>query len=333
MPGRGTEGNLSYRRHPEYRGLPGVAQVWPVTKVLTMLERLSILVPMNILSLARRTAIVKALVEGNSVRATARLTGTSKNTVLRLLVDLGELCSIYQDHVLTNLQCERVQCDEIWSFVGIKQKHLPGHERYKGRGDVWTYTALCADTKLMLSWLVGHRNVKNTNLFMRDVKSRLAKRVQLTTDGLYLYPQAVEKAFGWQKADYAKLIKIYGKDESAERTYSPAVCIGIETEVVMGNPNPEHISTSFVERSNLTMRMGMRRFTRLTNAFSKKMENHAHAVALHAFHYNFIRPHTTLTKSHPLRYPTTPAMAAGKADHIWTVEELCGLLDPQRLLQ
>lgn len=289
---------------------------------------------MNILPLSKRVAIVKALVEGNSVRATARLTGTSKNTVLKLLADLGEMCSLYQHHVLKNLKCERVQVDEIWSFVGMKQKRVPEERRgISGVGDYWTYTAMCADSKLMFSFFVGPRTMRNSHLFMQDVHSRLANRVQITTDGLYHYPSAVESAFGWHGTDYAQLIKVYGHSDFPERGYSPPQVTAIEVKPIMGNPDPKHISTSYVERSNMTMRMGMRRFTRLTNAFSKKVENHAHAVALHFFHYNFIRAHTTLTKSHPLRYPTTPALAAGVTDHVWTVEELCSLIDPKRLLQ
>lgn len=286
---------------------------------------------MNTLSVDRRAAIVRALVEGNSVRATARLTGTSKNTVLKLLVDLGELCSIYQSHVLRNLPTTRVECDEIWSFVGAKQRQV--NAGAQGDGDVWTWTAMDADSKLMISWLVGRRDAEAARTFMRDVASRLVHRVQLTTDGHHGYLSAVEGAFGWNGVDYAMLVKIYGKNQENSSRYSPPVCVGAEKSWVMGNPDRDFVSTSYVERSNLTMRMGMRRFTRLTNAFSKKVENHAHAVALHFMHYNFCRPHTTLTKADPNRYPTTPAMAAGVADHVWTVEELCALLDPRNLLQ
>jgi IS1 family transposase len=286
---------------------------------------------MNQLSLERRSAVVRALVEGNSIRATCRLTGAAKNTVARLLVELGEACSAYQDRTLRNLLTKRVQCDEIWSFVGAKQKQVLAGAR--GKGDVWTWTAMDADSKLMICWLVGQRDYRDARTFVTDLHSRLANRVQITTDGLAWYRSAVERAFRWGGADFAQLIKIYSTSGTsslesgiAARRYSPGVCIATERHWVMGDPDPDHVSTSFVERSNLTMRMGMRRFTRLTNAFSKKVENHAHAVALHFMHYNFCRPHTTLTQAHPRHYPITPAMAAGVADHVWSVEEICGLL-------
>jgi IS1 family transposase len=285
---------------------------------------------MNQLSVERRAAILKALVEGNSLRATCRLTGASKNTVTKLLVDLGEVCSIYQNHVLRNLTCQRVQCDEIWSFVGAKQKQVLSGA--KGAGDVYTWTAMDADTKLMITWLVGTRTQPACNTFVADLHSRLANRVQLTTDGLSLYLRAVEKAFRWGGTDFAQLVKIYQNLGDRGR-YSPPVCVGAEKHWIMGDPDPDYVSTSFVERANLTMRMGMRRFTRLTNAFSKKVENHAHAVSLHFMHYNFCRTHTTLTKAQPNHYPATPAMAAGLTDHVWTAEEVCALLDPTRLLE
>jgi IS1 family transposase len=283
------------------------------------------------LSTERRAQVVRCLVEGNSVRATARLTGTSRTTVLSLLVDLGELCRTYQNHVLRNLPCKRIQCDEMWSFVGAKQKRVDGGA--KGYGDIWTWTAMCADSKLMVSWLVGQRDWQAARVFMADLKGRLANRVQITTDGLRWYRPAVEQAFKWGGADFAQLIKVYASNPEGETRYSPPVCIAAEKVWVMGNPDPDHVSTSYVERQNLTMRMGMRRFTRLTNAFSKKVENHARAVDIHCMFYNFCRQHTTLTKAHPHRYPTTPAMAAGLTDHVWTVEEVCALLDPSRLLQ
>jgi IS1 family transposase len=285
---------------------------------------------MNKLPDAKRIAIVRALVEGNSIRATARLTDTSKTTVLKLLVELGELASIYQDNALRNLPCKAIQCDEIWSFVGAKQKAVKTGA--KGAGDVWTWTALCADTKLMVSWAVGKRDPETGSQFLNDLAGRLAHRVQLTTDGHHVYLGAVEGAFGWNGVDYAMLVKIYGSNAEADRAYSPPTVIGIQKERIMGDPDPKEVSTSFVERANLTMRMGMRRFTRLTNAFSKKVENHAHAVALHFLHYNFCRPHTTLTKAHPNRYPTTPAMAAGIAEAPWTVEDIVARLDHDRLL-
>ncbi len=289
---------------------------------------------MNQLSLERRAQVVRCLVEGNSIRATCRLTGASINTVIKLSVDLGELCALYQDKVLRNISAQRIQCDEIWSFVAVKQKNLPKGEQGQGRGDVWTWTAMDADTKLMVSWLVGRRNAQAARDFMDDLQGRLANRVQLTTDGHAVYLDAVESAFG-ANVDYAMLVKIYGSGQinDAASRYSPPVVLAAEKIPQWGDPDPDHVSTSFVERSNLTMRMGMRRFTRLTNGFSRKVENHAHAVNIHFMHYNFCRAHSTLTKAHPFRYPTTPAMAAGLTDHVWTVEEVCALLDPCRLLQ
>lgn len=288
---------------------------------------------MNQLSLARRSVIVKALVEGASIRSICRMTGASKNTVSKLLVELGEVCAIYQDHVLRNLPCERIQCDEIWSFVGAKHKQVLSGAQ--GAGDVWTWTAMDPDSKLMVCWLVGKRSKAACREFVGDLAGRLAHRVQITTDGYLPYLTVIEEVFGWAGADYAQLVKMYapgggGEKSFAARRYSPGVCIGAEKTWVMGDPDPDQVSTSHVERQNLTMRMGMRRFTRLTNAFSKKVENHAHAVALHFMHYNFCRAHTTLTKAHPNRYPTTPAMAAGVADRLWSVEDICALLDPTR---
>ena len=276
------------------------------------------------LSVERRAAIIRALSEGNSIRATCRLTGAAKGTVTRLLVELGAACRSYQDRHLRNLPTKRVQCDEIWSYVGAKQKQVDAGA--KGEGDVWTWTAMDADSKLMISWLVGPREYHAARAIMHDLHGRLANRVQLTTDGLAWYRPAVEKAFRWGGADFAQLVKVYAAGSEVEGRYSPAVCIAAEKRWVMGNPDENHVSTSFVERSNLTMRMGMRRFTRLTNAFSKKVENHVAAVDIHMMHYNFCRPHTTLTQAHPRRYPTTPAMASGVADHVWSVEEVCGLL-------
>ena len=273
---------------------------------------------MNRLSQEKRTQIVSALVEGNSIRATCRMTDTAKGTVLKLLVDLGRACESYQRDVLVNLPCKRIQCDEIWSFVGCKQKNVPEEKRQRaGRGDIWTWTALDADTKLMVSWFVGGRDLAFAEVFMRDVASRLADRVQLTTDGHVAYLTAVVEAFG-KEIDYAQLVKVYGPSPEGERRYSPAGFVGAETRVIFGNPDSKHISTSYVERQNLTMRMSMRRFTRLTNAFSKKVENLEAAVALHFMHYNFCRIHQTLR--------VTPAMAAGIADHPWEVQEILGLL-------
>jgi len=280
---------------------------------------------MNRLSTEKRALVVGSLVEGNSIRATVRMTGVAKNTVTKLLVDLGQACSDYQDEVLRDLPCTNVQADEIWAYCYSKQKNVPDeHKGTFGYGDVWTWTAICADTKLVPSWLVGERTVDDAYVFMRDLKSRLSNRVQLTTDGYTPYWTAVGLTFG-QEIDFAQLQKLYGPDPNVAGTtrYSPAVCTGTKTRILRGDPDPTKINTSYVERQNLTMRMGMRRFTRLTNGFSKKVENLSHAVALHYMHYNFARPHKTLSKAGP----TTPAMAAGVADHVWTLQEIVGLLD------
>lgn len=284
---------------------------------------------MNRLSLERRAAVIRALVEGNSVRATCRLTGTAKGTVLRLLMEVGGACSVYQHRELRGLTCQRVQLDEIWSFVGAKERNLSKEERQTGqRGDVWTWTAIDADTKLVMSWQVGNRSWEYARLFVDDLASRLTNRVQLSTDGHRAYLQAVENAFGWNGVDYGVLEKIYGRPAEGPGAgrYSPPEVVGIKKTAVMGNPAPAAISTSYVERQNLTMRMQMRRFTRLTNAFSKKVENHAAAISLHFMWYNFARPHMTLTKEKKGIH-TTPAMAAGKADHVWTAEEIVMLSD------
>ena len=283
------------------------------------------MVSMNRLTTERRAQIIGALVEGNSIRATVRMTGAAKNTITKLLADLGQACADYQDEVMRDLPCKVIECDEIWSYCYAKQKNVPEqHKGTFGYGDVWTWTAICADTKLVPSWLVGERTYEDALTFMLDLEKRLSGPVQLTTDGLHVYIKAVKKAFREHWIDYAMLQKIYGAPEEAEeRRYSPAVCTGSRTEHIAGNPDESKISTSYVERQNLTMRMGMRRFTRLTNAFSKKVENLAHAVSLHYMHYNFARPHQALKE----RYPRTPAMAAGVADHVWTLEEIAGLLD------
>jgi len=274
---------------------------------------------MNKLTTAKRSQIVAAIVEGNSLRATSRMTGASKVTILNLLADLGKACSEYQDKALRNLTCKRIQCDEIWSFCYAKDKNVPVDKRGQfGFGDVWTWVALCADTKLVVTWAIGTRGAGTAYEFMHDLARRLANRVQLTTDGHRVYLQAVESAFG-SDIDYAMLVKLYGNDRESEARYSPAECIGCRSVAITGNPKPKDISTSFVERQNLTMRMQMRRFTRLTNAFSKKVENQGHAVALHYMHYNFCRIHQTLR--------VTPAMEAGIADHVWSLEEVVSLLD------
>jgi IS1 family transposase len=278
------------------------------------------MVSMNRLTTEKRAQIVGSLVEGNSIRATVRMTGAAKNTIAKLLVDLGAACADYQDRVMRDLPCRTIQCDEIWAYCYSKQKNIPEQHRGSfGYGDVWTWTALCADTKLVPSWLVGERTVDDAWAFMDDLSRRLANRVQLTTDGHRPYLQAVDVAFG-QEIDYAMLRKIYGAElVEDQRWYSPPVCIGTEAKVIAGDPDPEKISTSYVERQNLTMRMGMRRFTRLTNAFSKKVENLAHAVSLHYMHYNFGRVHQTLK--------ATPAQAAGLTDHKWSLYEIAALLD------
>lgn len=246
------------------------------------------------------------------------MTGVAKNTVVKLLVELGAVCTKYQDETLRNLSSKRVQCDEIWSFVGGKDKNLSSEKKEAGFGSVWTWTAIDADTKLIVSWLLGSRDAGSACEFMQDVASRLRNRVQLTTDGHRPYLAAVEDAFG-ADVDYAMLVKIYGAEPGSETRYSPAVCLGCDVKEITGSPDPKHISTSYVERQNLTMRMSMRRFTRLTNAFSKKVENHAAAVALYFMYYNFGRVHQTLR--------VTPAMEAGVSTHVWSVEEIVSLLN------
>jgi IS1 family transposase len=275
---------------------------------------------MNKLTVEERAAVVRALVEGCSIRATARMTGVARNTVTKLLVDLGTACSEYQDRTLRNLSCKRLQLDEIWSFVYAKAKNVPAERAGEfGVGDVWTWTAIDAETKLIPSWMVGTRDGDAAKAFVSDLAGRLASRVQITTDGHSAYLQAVENAFGWD-VDYAMLVKIYGAGGGQSETrYSPAICIGCNKHRVTGNPDPKHVSTSYAERANLSMRMHMRRFTRLTNAFSKKLENHIHAIALYFMWYNFGRVHQTLR--------CTPAMRAGVSDHVWSIEEIVGLLD------
>lgn len=274
---------------------------------------------MNKLPLSKRTQIVAALVEGNSIRSTCRMTGAAKGTVLKLLVDLGHACEVYQRTALVDLNCRRIQCDEIWSFCYAKAKNVPEEmKEQEGVGDVWTWTALDSDSKLIVSYLVGTRDASCASEFMEDVAGRLAHRVQLTTDGLKAYLNAVDGAFGLD-VDFAQLVKMYGEGARPEKRYSPARYIGAEKRCVSGNPDMEKVSTSHVERQNLTMRMCMRRFTRLTNAFSKKIENHAAAIALHFMYYNFARVHQTLR--------VTPAMEAGIADHPWSIAEIVSLLD------
>jgi IS1 family transposase len=275
---------------------------------------------MNKLSTAKRVQILSALVEGDSLRATSRMADVSFNTVCKFLVDLGKVCAIYHDKAMRNLPCKRLQCDEIWAFCYSKAKNVPADKQGQfGYGDVWTWTAICADTKVIPAWLVADRGAGAAWEFMQDLAPRLARRVQLTTDGYKVYLDAVDEAFRGN-VDYAQLVKIYGKDGSEpESRYSPAKVNGTKREVRSGDPDPAHVSTSYVERQNLTMRMSMRRFTRLTNGFSKKVENHAHALAIHFMYYNFARIHTTLR--------VTPAMAAGISDRVWSLEEIIGLLN------
>jgi IS1 family transposase len=277
------------------------------------------MVSMNKLSNAERTQAIKQIVEGSSIRSTVRITGIAKNTIVKLLREIGSACSRYQDQALRNLTCKRIQCDEIWSFCYAKDKNVPEEKRGTfGFGDVWTWTAIDPDTKLIASWAVGKRDAGTAYEFMNDLAGRLANRVQLTTDGHRAYLEAVESAFG-SNVDYAMLIKLYGGDNAPETKYSPAECIGTKTIDVTGSPKAKHISTSHVERHNLTMRMSMRRFARLTNAFSKKLENHVAGLSLYFMYYNFCRVHQTLR--------VTPAMEAGITDHVWEVEEIVALLE------
>ena len=265
----------------------------------------------------QKTRVVAALVEGNSIRSTVRMTGVAKNTVIKLVLDLADACAAYHNQNVRNLRLRRLQCDEIWQVVGSKAKNTRPEKKAIGWGDVWTWTGLDADTKLCVSYLVGGRDLGWAKEFMEDCASRIKNRVQITTDGHKAYLEAVENAFG-ADIDYAQLQKIYGASGENETRYSPAKCIGCDMKVVSGNPNPKHVSTSYVERQNLSMRMSIRRFTRLTNAFSKKIENHAAAVAIWFMYYNFGRVHQTLR--------VTPAMEAGISDHVWSIEEMCGLL-------
>ena len=289
---------------------------------LTFLDRSSIKVLMNKLSTADRVRVISALVEGCSIRSTVRMTGIAKKTIGKLIVDLGTVCAAYHDKHVRGIKAKRIQCDEIWSFVYSKQRNVPQAKQGQfGVGDVWTWTAIDADTKLMVSYMVGQRDVDYATEFMNDVADRLANRVQLTTDGLKCYMQAVEDVFVGE-VDYAQLIKVYGKELGVPAgRYSPPVVTGCESHVISGTPEHKHVSTSFVERQNLTMRMSMRRFTRLTNGFSKKVENHAHAIAIHYMHYNFCRIHKTLR--------VTPAMEAGLSSHVWEIEELAALVEAE----
>jgi IS1 family transposase len=276
------------------------------------------MVSMNRLPIDAQIRVVSALVEGNSIRSTVRMTGVAKNTIVKLLGDLGHACFDYHDKTVRDVRVRRLQCDEIWSFIGAKAKNASPARKTEGWGDVWTWTAIDADTKLCLSYLIGGRDGGWAHEFMQDCAARIKGRVQITTDGHRVYLDAVEDAFG-SGVDYAQLHKIYGAVIENETRYSPAICIGSDMKVVSGDPDPKHVSTSYVERQNLTMRMSMRRFTRLTNGFSKKIENHIAAVALYFMYYNFGRVHQTLR--------VTPAMEAGLSDHVWSIEEIVGLLN------
>jgi IS1 family transposase len=276
---------------------------------------------MNKLSTAKRAQIVKALVEGNSLRSVTRMVGCSINTVTKLLVDLGTACEAFHDAHVSNVPSQRVQCDEIWTFCYARRENVP--DEYKGVfgfGDLWTWVGQDADSKLVLSWRVGRRDINTAMPFMHDLASRIVSgsRVQLTTDGLHAYLEATDSAFGTE-IDYARLIKVYGSDPNSERRYAPPVVIESKVQIVSGSPDYSHISTSYIERQNLQMRMSMRRFTRLTNGHSKKVENHEHALALHYVHYNFARPQKALGG--------TPAMLAGLTDRVWSVEDIIALLD------
>ncbi|MCP3963575.1 MAG: DDE-type integrase/transposase/recombinase [bacterium] len=281
----------------------------------------------NILSKEKRVAIVKALSEGNGIRPTSRLTGTSKNTVSKLLVELGDACSKYHDENMIDLSCKRIEADEIWSFVAMKEKTAKrkGEKRPPMVGDAWTWVAIDAESKLVPSWLIGPRDFATAKKFIDDLAARLIYRIQLTTDGLKVYIDAVEEVFGMD-IDYATLVKVYGEDPEPQKRYSPAKIQETVKTVVQGDPDRSKISTSYVERQNLTMRMHLRRFTRLTNGFSKKLENHAAAISLYYMIYNFVKPHMTLTKNAGGR-PTTPAMAAMLATEPWSYERVVGLLD------
>jgi IS1 family transposase/lambda repressor-like predicted transcriptional regulator len=276
---------------------------------------------MNKLDAAKRAQIIALLCEGSSMRSISRVADVSINTVTKLLIDAGIACTAYHDQYVTALKTKRVQRDEVWSFCYSKEKNVPTAKRPpEGAGDLWTWTALDADSKLMISWGVGDRHAGVARVFFEDIAGRLASRVQLTTDGHRAYLDAVPASF--DEVDFAQLVKLYGEapgGSKQERRYSPAECTGTIKTPVTGNPDPKHISTSYVERQNLNMRMGMRRFTRLTNAFSKKVDNHCHALAVYFVFYNFVRIHKSLR--------TSPAMAAGVTDKLWSVEDMVALVE------
>lgn len=280
---------------------------------------------MNRLSTADRVRVIAALVEGCSINSTVRMVGVSKPTILKFLVELGAKCQAFHDERVRGLTCRRVQCDEVWAFCHCKAKNVPADRKgMLGMGDVWTWGAIDADTKLMVSWMIGHRDAWTAHGFMRDVASRLANRVQLTTDAHHAYWDAVGRAFDDGEnfnVDYAQLVKVYGTtgERTAAGKYSPPECVGTRREIVFGAPDPLHVSTSYIERSNLTVRMGARRYTRLTNAFSKKVENHGYMTSIFYTYYNWCRVHQTLR--------ITPAMAAGLTDHQWEISELIDLVE------
>lgn len=268
---------------------------------------------------ATRCQILSALVEGVSIRAISRMTNVARNTISSLALAAGAVCAKYQDKALVNLNAKRIQCDEIWQYIYCKDANVP--EKMKDRfgvGSVWTWTALDADSKLICSWMVGPRDAKSAYMFMQDLAPRLSNRVQLTTDGLQAYLSAVEATFG-DAIDYAQLVKLYGAPRESEARYSPADCIGVRVQEVSGSPDRKHVSTSYIERQNLTMRMHMRRYTRLTNGFSKRLENHMAALALHFMYYNFVRVHQTLR--------TTPAQAAGVDSRLWEISDIVDLVE------
>lgn len=288
-------------------------------KVLTRMASSSIIVSMNRLDSARRAQIISSLIEGNSLRSTSRMTGVAINTVVKLAVDAGAACSEYQDRVMRNLTSRRIQVDECWAFCYAKAKNVTPEIKAKNpyAGDVWTWAAIDADSKLIPCWAIGPRDGVTARIFVNDLADRLADRVQLTSDGLRVYLEAVERSFRGD-VDYAQLVKVYNNTIEGQKRYSPAECIGCEKHAVTGDPDPDHVSTSYIERANLTMRMGMRRFTRLTNGFSKKIENHAAAVALFFMYYNFARVHKTLRCS--------PAMAAGVDNRLWEIKDIVDMV-------
>jgi len=274
---------------------------------------------MNRMDSSRRAQVIRCLIEGSSINSTVRMTGVAKNTVLKLLVEVGSACSAFLDERMQNLNCQRLQADEAWSFCYCKQKNMTAEiAEERIAGDVWAWVAIDADTKIIPTWRLGMRDGLTATDFIQDLAGRLANRVQLTTDGLKVYLKAVVGAFG-EDIDYSILHKLYGATPTGEARYSPAVCTGCDKKPMIGNPDADHISTSYVERQNLTMRMSMRRFTRLTNAFSKKIENHSASVALYMMYYNFGRKHMTLK--------TSPAVAAGLTDRIWSIEEIVAILE------